>query len=75
MLRLGSSKVNLFFLLKYEGRRRELVIAAILYAIGSLTTALAPDLNVLLVGRLLYGLGIGWVRLPLAFGLILSTSK
>ncbi|CAO2825027.1 unnamed protein product [Amaranthus hypochondriacus] len=52
--------IFVFPIADFLGRRRELVIAAILYAIGSLTTALAPDLNVLLVGRLLYGLGIGW---------------
>uniref|UniRef100_A0A9I9DMB3 Major facilitator superfamily (MFS) profile domain-containing protein n=1 Tax=Cucumis melo TaxID=3656 RepID=A0A9I9DMB3_CUCME len=43
----------------FLGRRRELIIAAGLYAIGSLTTAYSPDLGVLLAGRLLYGLGIG----------------
>ncbi|CAO2840739.1 unnamed protein product [Amaranthus hypochondriacus] len=42
------------------GRRRELVLAAIFYAIGGLTTAFAPDLSVLLIGRFLYGVGIGW---------------
>ncbi|XP_057548413.1 D-xylose-proton symporter-like 3, chloroplastic [Amaranthus tricolor] len=52
--------IFVFPIADFLGRRRELVIAAILYAIGGLTTALAPDLNVLLVGRLLYGLGIGW---------------
>ncbi|KAL2898926.1 D-xylose-proton symporter-like 3 chloroplastic [Bienertia sinuspersici] len=44
----------------FLGRKRELLIAATLYAIGGLTTALAPDLEVLLAGRFLYGLGIGW---------------
>lgn len=43
----------------FLGRRRELIIAAGLYAIGSLTTAYSPDLGFLLAGRLLYGLGIG----------------
>ncbi|KAI3992247.1 hypothetical protein MKX01_029968 [Papaver californicum] len=43
----------------FLGRRRELIIAAMLYALGGLTTGLAPDLNVLILGRLLYGLGIG----------------
>ncbi|KAK8596302.1 hypothetical protein V6N12_064800 [Hibiscus sabdariffa] len=40
-------------------RRRELIIAALLYLLGGVLTASAPDLIVLLVGRLLYGLGIG----------------
>ncbi|XP_021715396.1 D-xylose-proton symporter-like 3, chloroplastic [Chenopodium quinoa] len=44
----------------FLGRKRELLIAATLYAIGGLTTAFAPSLNTLLIGRLLYGLGIGW---------------
>ncbi|KAA8549310.1 hypothetical protein F0562_000994 [Nyssa sinensis] len=43
----------------FLGRRRELIIAAVLYALGGLITAYAPGLGVLLVGRLLYGLGIG----------------
>ncbi|KAI3987057.1 hypothetical protein MKX01_036847 [Papaver californicum] len=43
----------------FLGRRRELIIAAMLYALGGLTTSFAPDLNVLILGRLLYGLGIG----------------
>lgn len=45
----------------HEGRRRELIIAALLYVLGGSLTAYAPDLSVLLVGRLLYGLGIGLV--------------
>lgn len=44
----------------FLGRRRELIIAAILYALGGFVTASAPGLEVLLVGRFLYGLGIGW---------------
>ena len=49
--------------LTHIGRRRELIAAAALYAFGGLITASAPELNVLLVGRLLYGLGIGLVSL------------
>ncbi|KAJ8439853.1 hypothetical protein Cgig2_003919 [Carnegiea gigantea] len=44
----------------FLGRRRELIIAAILYALGGFVTARAPSLEVLLLGRFLYGLGIGW---------------
>lgn len=47
--------------LTHTGRRGELITAAILYALGGLITASAPELDVLLVGRLLYGLGIGLV--------------
>ncbi|CAL1402011.1 unnamed protein product [Linum trigynum] len=43
----------------FLGRRRELIIAAGLYLLGGFITASAPGLGVLLVGRLLYGLGIG----------------
>lgn len=43
------------------GRRRELIIAALLYAAGGSLTAYAPGLGALLLGRLVYGLGIGLV--------------
>ncbi|PQM43148.1 D-xylose-proton symporter-like 3 chloroplastic isoform X2 [Prunus yedoensis var. nudiflora] len=43
----------------FLGRRRELIISSVLYLLGGLITAYAPSLSVLLVGRLLYGLGIG----------------
>lgn len=43
----------------FLGRRRELLVAALLYGLGGLTTAFAPGLEVLLAGRLLYGLGMG----------------
>ncbi|KAL0436611.1 UNVERIFIED_CONTAM: D-xylose-proton symporter-like 3, chloroplastic [Sesamum radiatum] len=43
----------------FLGRRRELIIASLFYLIGALLTAYAPGLGVLLVARLLYGLGIG----------------
>nr|GLL33680.1 D-xylose-proton symporter-like 3, chloroplastic isoform X1 [Ipomoea trifida] len=43
----------------FLGRRRELIIAAILYALGGALTASASGLTVLLIGRLIYGLGIG----------------
>lgn len=43
----------------FLGRRRELLVAAVLYLLGGSLTAYAPGLGVLLIGRLLYGLGIG----------------
>lgn len=43
----------------FLGRRRELIVASVLYVLGACTTALAPDLSVLIAGRLLYGLAIG----------------
>ncbi|KAH9701391.1 D-xylose-proton symporter-like 3 [Citrus sinensis] len=54
---LGS--ILVYSIADFLGRKRELIIAAVLYALGALTTAYAPGLGVLLVGRLLYGLGIG----------------
>ncbi|RRT55690.1 hypothetical protein B296_00045242 [Ensete ventricosum] len=41
------------------GRRRELIAAAALYLVGGLVTGCAPDLVVLIIGRLIYGIGIG----------------
>ncbi|CAE6248806.1 unnamed protein product [Arabidopsis arenosa] len=54
---LGS--ISVYGVADFLGRRRELIIAAVLYLLGSLITGCAPDLNILLVGRLLYGFGIG----------------
>lgn len=54
---LGSLLV--YPLADFLGRRRELVTAAILYVAGGALTAYAPGLAVLLLGRLIYGLGIG----------------
>ncbi|XP_034687846.1 D-xylose-proton symporter-like 3, chloroplastic [Vitis riparia] len=54
---LGS--ILVYPIADFLGRRGELITAAILYALGGLITASAPELDVLLVGRLLYGLGIG----------------
>ncbi|GMI97127.1 plastidic sugar transporter [Hibiscus trionum] len=54
---LGS--ILVYPIADFLGRRRELIIAALLYLLGGVLTASAPDLSVLLVGRLLYGLGIG----------------
>lgn len=50
-----------FVLNLHEGRRGELLIAAALYLLGGSVTAYAPGLAILLIGRLLYGLGIGLV--------------
>lgn len=48
-----------------EGRRRELVLSSVLYLLGALVTALAPDFPVLVIGRFLFGIGIGLVTYPL----------
>ncbi|KAJ4971422.1 hypothetical protein NE237_004521 [Protea cynaroides] len=54
---LGSLLV--YGIADFLGRRRELISAAMLYILGALMTGFAPDLGVLIIGRLLYGLGIG----------------
>lgn len=43
------------------GRRRELVVSSIMYLIGALLTAVAPNFLIMVVGRFLYGIGIGLV--------------
>nr|AFK37407.1 unknown [Lotus japonicus] len=54
---LGS--ILAFAVADFLGRKRQLIVAALLYILGGAITAAAPELNVLLAGRLLYGLGIG----------------
>lgn len=44
-----------------EGRRRELILAALLYLVGALVTAVAPSFVVLVIGRFVFGIGIGLV--------------
>ncbi|XP_054814001.1 D-xylose-proton symporter-like 3, chloroplastic isoform X2 [Prosopis cineraria] len=48
-----------FAVADFLGRKRELMAAAFSYVLGGSITAYAPELGVLLLGRLLYGLGIG----------------
>ncbi|KMZ65696.1 putative Sugar transporter [Zostera marina] len=43
----------------FLGRRRELIIGALLYLIGALLTAFAPNFPVMVIGRFIYGIGIG----------------
>lgn len=47
----------------YEGRRRELILAALLYLVGALVTAIAPNLPLMVIGRFVFGIGIGLVNL------------
>ncbi|RWR76698.1 D-xylose-proton symporter-like protein 3, chloroplastic [Cinnamomum micranthum f. kanehirae] len=54
---LGS--ILVYPIADFLGRRRELITAAVLYMLGSLITGSAPNLGVLILGRLLYGTGIG----------------
>ncbi|KAI5427578.1 hypothetical protein KIW84_032833 [Lathyrus oleraceus] len=50
-----------FNIADFLGRRRELIVAALLYLVGALITALAPTFLVLVAGRLVFGIGIGLV--------------
>jgi predicted MFS family arabinose efflux permease len=51
-------------LLFATGRRRELVVASVSYLVGALLTSAAPNFLVMVVGRFLYGIGIGLVMKP-----------
>lgn len=48
-----------FTVADFLGRRRELILSSTFYLIGALVTALAPNFAVLVIGRFLYGIGIG----------------
>ncbi|KAL0905084.1 hypothetical protein M5K25_027260 [Dendrobium thyrsiflorum] len=48
-----------FTVADYLGRRRELIFSSIVYFVGSLLTAVAPNFPVMVIGRLLFGIGIG----------------
>ncbi|KAG5559023.1 hypothetical protein RHGRI_008819 [Rhododendron griersonianum] len=54
---IGS--VLAFNVADFLGRRRELIVASVLYLVGALVTALAPDLVVMVIGRFVFGIGIG----------------
>ncbi|KAE9465069.1 hypothetical protein C3L33_03011, partial [Rhododendron williamsianum] len=43
----------------FLGRRRELIVASVLYLVGALVTALAPDFVIMVIGRFVFGIGIG----------------
>ncbi|PIN23501.1 putative transporter (major facilitator superfamily) [Handroanthus impetiginosus] len=43
----------------FLGRRRELVVSSLMYLIGALVTALAPNFVIMVIGRFIYGIGIG----------------
>ncbi|XVE62262.1 hypothetical protein DITRI_Ditri06bG0104200 [Diplodiscus trichospermus] len=54
---IGS--VLAFSIADFLGRRRELITASIMYLVGALVTAFAPNLVVMVIGRFVYGIGIG----------------
>src|SRR5215471_16037014 len=41
------------------GRRRVILVTGLVFVVGSLAAALAPDLSLLIIGRLIIGVGIG----------------
>ncbi|KAJ0555869.1 putative major facilitator, sugar transporter, major facilitator superfamily [Helianthus annuus] len=43
----------------FLGRRRELMVSAASYIIGAVITTLAPGFAIMVVGRFIYGIGIG----------------
>lgn len=43
----------------FLGRRRELILSSILYLIGAAITVFAPIYGILVIGRFIYGVGIG----------------
>ncbi|CAI0559642.1 unnamed protein product [Linum tenue] len=48
-----------FNIADFLGRRKELILSAVLYLVGALITAVAPNLAILIIGRVLFGTGIG----------------
>ncbi|KAL1550626.1 Vacuolar glucose transporter 1 [Salvia divinorum] len=43
----------------FLGRRKELIVSAVTYLVGGLLTALAPSFALMVIGRFIYGIGIG----------------
>ncbi|XP_051138084.1 D-xylose-proton symporter-like 2 [Andrographis paniculata] len=43
----------------FLGRRRELIFSSSMYLIGALVTAVAPNFVILVIGRFVFGIGIG----------------
>lgn len=54
---IGS--VLAFNIADFLGRRRELILSALLYLVGALVTAVAPDFVIMVIGRFVFGIGIG----------------
>ena len=54
---LGS--VLAFNIADFLGRRKELMLAALLYILGAAVTGFAPNFAIVVAGRLIFGLGIG----------------
>eukprot|EP00268_Persea_americana_P002492 TRINITY_DN10751_c0_g1_i1.p1 TRINITY_DN10751_c0_g1~~TRINITY_DN10751_c0_g1_i1.p1 ORF type:complete len:506 (-),score=94.63 TRINITY_DN10751_c0_g1_i1:392-1909(-) len=48
-----------FTVADFLGRRRELIVSSLLYLVGALLTALAPNFPIMVIGRFVFGIGIG----------------
>lgn len=48
-----------FRIADYLGRRKQLITAAMMYILGALMTSFAPNLAIVILGRLIFGIGIG----------------
>ncbi|ONK71535.1 uncharacterized protein A4U43_C04F9640 [Asparagus officinalis] len=48
-----------FTVADFLGRRRELIVSSMLYFLGALLTALAPNFPIMVLGRFVFGAGIG----------------
>ncbi|XP_058085059.1 D-xylose-proton symporter-like 2 [Magnolia sinica] len=48
-----------FSIADFLGRRRELMLSSVLYFVGALVTALAPNFPLMVIGRFVFGIGIG----------------
>ncbi|KAA0066567.1 D-xylose-proton symporter-like 2 isoform X2 [Cucumis melo var. makuwa] len=54
---IGS--VLAFNVADFLGRRRELILSALMYLVGAIITGLAPNFAILIIGRFISGTGIG----------------
>lgn len=48
-----------FTIADFLGRRRELILSSLLYLVGALVTAIAPNFPIMVIGRFVFGIGIG----------------
>lgn len=48
-----------FTVAEFLGRRRELIVSSVVYFLGALLTALAANFPIMVIGRFIFGIGIG----------------
>ncbi|KAM7258989.1 hypothetical protein ACFE04_014730 [Oxalis oulophora] len=56
---IGSTLASLLPTFWLVVRREELTVTSLMYLVGALVTGLAPDFSVMVIGRFVYGIGIG----------------